>query len=92
MLILLFFWAEIQTNECLEGNGGCWQDLKSNITACKVSNIWCKQKKKTDISKQIKSSFLHSYRIRTGEGSVNALHQMVSNILEMDTHHVTVTN
>ncbi|KMZ59345.1 vacuolar sorting receptor 6 [Zostera marina] len=26
---------EIQTNECLEGNGGCWQDLKSNITACK---------------------------------------------------------
>ncbi|GAB4829476.1 Vacuolar-sorting receptor 6 [Ancistrocladus abbreviatus] len=25
----------IETNECLENNGGCWQDLKANITACK---------------------------------------------------------
>lgn len=25
----------IETNECLESNGGCWQDTRSNITACK---------------------------------------------------------
>ncbi|XP_047313130.1 vacuolar-sorting receptor 6-like [Impatiens glandulifera] len=27
--------ADIETNECLARNGGCWQDAKSNITACK---------------------------------------------------------
>ncbi|KAK3135986.1 hypothetical protein QOZ80_5BG0426230 [Eleusine coracana subsp. coracana] len=26
---------DIQTNECLENNGGCWQDRAANITACK---------------------------------------------------------
>uniref|UniRef100_A0A0E0EG82 Uncharacterized protein n=1 Tax=Oryza meridionalis TaxID=40149 RepID=A0A0E0EG82_9ORYZ len=26
---------EIQTNECLESNGGCWQDKTNNFTACK---------------------------------------------------------
>uniref|UniRef100_A0A175YJC0 EGF-like calcium-binding domain-containing protein n=1 Tax=Daucus carota subsp. sativus TaxID=79200 RepID=A0A175YJC0_DAUCS len=26
---------EIETNECLENNGGCWQDKAANITACK---------------------------------------------------------
>ncbi|XP_047308009.1 vacuolar-sorting receptor 6-like [Impatiens glandulifera] len=26
---------DIQTNECLDHNGGCWQDPKSNFTACK---------------------------------------------------------
>ncbi|GJN07158.1 hypothetical protein PR202_ga24962 [Eleusine coracana subsp. coracana] len=26
---------DIQTNECLENNGGCWQDKTTNITACK---------------------------------------------------------
>ncbi|XP_017701108.1 vacuolar-sorting receptor 6-like isoform X2 [Phoenix dactylifera] len=25
----------IETNQCLESNGGCWQDLRLNITACK---------------------------------------------------------
>ncbi|XP_072974967.1 vacuolar-sorting receptor 1-like isoform X2 [Typha angustifolia] len=25
----------METNECLENNGGCWQDKASNITACK---------------------------------------------------------
>ncbi|KAK9756152.1 hypothetical protein RND81_01G077100 [Saponaria officinalis] len=25
----------IETDECLENNGGCWQDLQANITACK---------------------------------------------------------
>ncbi|CAD5174275.1 unnamed protein product [Musa acuminata subsp. malaccensis] len=27
--------GDIETNECLRSNGGCWQDSKSNITACK---------------------------------------------------------
>nr|CAD1837827.1 unnamed protein product [Ananas comosus var. bracteatus] len=26
---------DIETNECLNENGGCWQDKTSNITACK---------------------------------------------------------
>lgn len=26
---------DIQTNECLENNGGCWQDKAANVTACK---------------------------------------------------------
>ncbi|KMT06156.1 hypothetical protein BVRB_7g163250 [Beta vulgaris subsp. vulgaris] len=25
----------LETNECLENNGGCWEDKKANITACK---------------------------------------------------------
>ncbi|KAI8016091.1 Vacuolar-sorting receptor 2 [Camellia lanceoleosa] len=26
---------DIETNECLENNGGCWQDRVANITACR---------------------------------------------------------
>ena len=26
----------LETNECLENNGGCWQDKRANMTACKV--------------------------------------------------------
>ncbi|MQL69858.1 hypothetical protein Taro_002146 [Colocasia esculenta] len=32
---------DIQTNECLHNNGGCWQDKASNITACKVTQKPC---------------------------------------------------
>lgn len=27
--------GDIETNQCLDRNGGCWQDSRSNITACK---------------------------------------------------------
>ncbi|KAK9149968.1 hypothetical protein Syun_008277 [Stephania yunnanensis] len=27
--------ADIETNECLERNGGCWMDSRANVTACK---------------------------------------------------------
>lgn len=27
--------ADLETNECLSRNGGCWQDQKNNVTACK---------------------------------------------------------
>jgi hypothetical protein len=27
--------AEMETDECLNNNGGCWRDEKTNITACK---------------------------------------------------------
>lgn len=27
--------GDLETNECLERNGGCWRDSQSNITACK---------------------------------------------------------
>ncbi|KAL0909364.1 hypothetical protein M5K25_020223 [Dendrobium thyrsiflorum] len=27
--------GDIETNQCLERNGGCWQDLRMNVTACK---------------------------------------------------------
>ncbi|KAJ1397293.1 PA domain [Sesbania bispinosa] len=27
--------SDVETNECLENNGGCWRDKTANITACK---------------------------------------------------------
>ncbi|KAE9591936.1 putative EGF-like calcium-binding domain, PA domain, complement Clr-like EGF [Lupinus albus] len=27
--------TDMETNECLENNGGCWQDKSTNITACR---------------------------------------------------------
>ncbi|KAI4367134.1 hypothetical protein MLD38_022904 [Melastoma candidum] len=27
--------SDVETNECLENNGGCWQDKSANVTACK---------------------------------------------------------
>jgi len=34
---MLLIFADLETNECLENNGGCWQDKAANITACRVS-------------------------------------------------------
>jgi len=38
---MYFFYItlDIQINECLENNGGCWQDKAANITACKVPPV-----------------------------------------------------
>ena len=39
--VLLYF-ADIETNECLENNGGCWLDKATNVSACKVQfYIFC---------------------------------------------------
>ncbi|XP_047337470.1 vacuolar-sorting receptor 3-like [Impatiens glandulifera] len=27
--------GDVETNECLDNNGGCWQDKATNVTACK---------------------------------------------------------
>ncbi|OWM67050.1 hypothetical protein CDL15_Pgr000502 [Punica granatum] len=27
--------GDIQTNQCLDGNGGCWEDKATNVTACR---------------------------------------------------------
>ncbi|KAE8670011.1 Vacuolar-sorting receptor 1 [Hibiscus syriacus] len=27
--------SDVETNECLENNGGCWQDKAANLTACR---------------------------------------------------------
>lgn len=35
-IIIFFLLTDIETNECLNNNGGCWQDKTANITACKV--------------------------------------------------------
>ena len=37
--VFLSITLDIQTNECLENNGGCWQDKAANITACKVPPV-----------------------------------------------------
>jgi hypothetical protein len=31
--------VDMETNECLHNNGGCWKDANLNITACKVNAI-----------------------------------------------------
>lgn len=33
---LVSLYSDVETNECMEKNGGCWEDKASNITACKV--------------------------------------------------------
>lgn len=37
---LHLFCIDIQTNQCLENNGGCWLDKNTNFTACKVQLHW----------------------------------------------------
>lgn len=32
--------TDIETNECLQNNGGCWEDKTTNITACRVKLIF----------------------------------------------------
>ncbi|MBA0636960.1 hypothetical protein Godav_029139 [Gossypium davidsonii] len=29
------FFTDVETNECLENNGGCWQDRAANLTICR---------------------------------------------------------
>lgn len=31
--------TDMETDQCLKNNGGCWRDDKTNVTACKVPII-----------------------------------------------------
>jgi hypothetical protein len=79
------FFADIETNECLNNNGGCWQDKAANVTACKVfllsQHLWmCFCGRMLNFSFCLSSLFplllfdsLYSFRILFGEEYVNAL-------------------
>ncbi|PPD79927.1 hypothetical protein GOBAR_DD23157 [Gossypium barbadense] len=30
------FFTDVETNECLENDGGCWQEKAANLTACRI--------------------------------------------------------
>ncbi|KAG6513949.1 hypothetical protein ZIOFF_024286 [Zingiber officinale] len=49
---------DIETNECLNDNGGCWEDKASNITACKVKSRTIKHEE----------IFIHLYQLAIGPG------------------------
>ncbi|KAK8562829.1 hypothetical protein V6N12_010895 [Hibiscus sabdariffa] len=42
--------SDVETNECLENNGGCWQDKAANLTACKLDEAIRLSSSKSDFS------------------------------------------
>ncbi|MQL68263.1 hypothetical protein Taro_000530 [Colocasia esculenta] len=69
--------GDIETNECFERNGGCWQDPKLNISACKL---------KKEVADVTPSSFtvLTSYGRTLSEAEfVSVPLQMEFSMLEM---------
>lgn len=76
--------TDIETNECLIENGGCWQDKRSNVTACKV---YGDKERYTSNFISLYHLFFIDYmnfvRTHSGEEYVSARFLMVFNIKEM---------
>lgn len=89
----IFFTAEVETNECLNNNGGCWQDKAANITACKVAfHDSLPFEFYVFLVIIISDSYINVLRIHFVGEFVNALWLMVSSSREMDTATVKVNS
>lgn len=81
--MLLFL--DVETNECLNNNGGCWQDKSANISACKVPIMLCRI---LLLVAYVTNSCIHDLRIHFVEEYVNAPSLTVCFLKEMVTRPV----
>lgn len=81
--MLLF--SDVETNECLNNNGGCWQDKAANISACKVP---VRLRMILPLVAHVTNSCIRGLRIHFVEEYVNAPSVMVCFLKEMVTRPV----